>query len=87
MAYVNVDVEVEVSTDEFLSSCNPKEIQTLIRYLKEDGYLKDISTVYSDKGMNYLDEEWLVMIDKMSKIRQQMDSQDIEIIKLILNKY
>ena len=87
MAYVIVDVEVEVSADEFLSSCNPKEIQTLIRYLKEDVYLKDISTVYSDKGMNYLDEEWLVMIDKMSKIRQQMDSQDIEIIKLILNKY
>ena len=87
MAYVNVDVEVNVSADEFLSSCNPKEIQTLIRYLKEDGHLENIIDIFLNKNMSYFDEEWYQMLDKMSKIRQQMDNKDIEIIKLILNKY
>jgi len=87
MAYVNVDVEVDVSADEFLSSCNPKEIQTLIRYLKEDGHLENIIDIFLNKNMSYFDEEWYQMLDKMSKIRQQMDNQDIEIIKLILKKY
>jgi len=87
MAYVNVDVEVDVSADEFLSSCNPKEIQMLIRYLKEDGHLENIIDIFLNKNMSYFDEEWYQMLDKMSKIRHQMDNQDIEIIKLILNKY
>jgi len=87
MAYVNVDVEVDVSADEFLSSCNPKEIQTLIRYLKEDGHLENIIDIFLNKNMSYFDEEWYQMLDKISKIRQQMDNQDIEIIKLILKKY
>ena len=87
MAYVNVDVEVDVSADEFLSSCNPKEIQTLIRYLKEDGHLENIIDIFLNKNMSYFDEEWYQMLDKMSKIRHQMDNQDIDIIKLILKKY
>ncbi len=87
MAYVNIDTDVEISPDDFLSGCNSKEIKELIKYLKEDGHLANIIDIFSGENLSFFDEEWFKMLDKMSKIRQQMDSTDIQVIKDILNKY
>lgn len=87
MAYVNIDTDVEVYPDEFLSACSPKEIKELIKYLKEDGHLANIIDIFPGQHLSFFDEEWFKMLDKMSKIRQQMDSTDIQTIKDILNKY
>lgn len=87
MAYLSVDVEVDIDAGEYLSSCSPKEIKQLINYLKEDGHLANIIDIFPGQHSSFFDEEWFKMLDKMSKIRQQMDNQDIESIKLILSKY
>lgn len=87
MAYLSVDVEVDIDAGEYLSSCSPKEIKQLINYLKEDGHLANIIDIFPGQHLSFFDEEWFKMLDKMSKIRQQMDNQDIESIKLILSKY
>jgi len=87
MAYLTVDVELDVDAGDYLSSCNPKEIKELIKYLKEDGHLANIIDIFPGQHLSFFDEEWFKMLDKMSKIRQQMDSTDIQTIKDILNKY
>lgn len=80
------DTEVDVSVDDFLSACNQKEIENLIDYLIEDGYLVDRS-VSKPQDKSVLEIEWDDMINKLSQLRQRITNEEEDTIKKIVNKY
>ena len=80
-AYVNVDVEVDI--DEFLSSCTEREIQKLIDYLIEDGYIKN----NNPKLKNLIELEWEQTIYNLLEKRLSISNEDEETIKKISKKY
>ena len=72
MAYVSVDVEVDVDAGEYLSSCSPKEIKELIKYLKEDGHLANIIDTKDELVLilrrGYTRSEYILKIEEILKI-------------------
>jgi hypothetical protein len=80
------DTEVDVSVDDFLSACNTREIEKMIDYLIDDGYLVDRS-VSKPQNMSFLEIEWENMINKLSQLRLRITNEDEETIKKIVNKY
>jgi hypothetical protein len=80
------DTEVDVSVDDFLSACNTREIEKMIDYLIDDGYLVDRS-VSKQQDLSPLEIEWEDMINKLSQLRLRITNEDEEIIKKIVNKY
>lgn len=83
-AYVNVDVEVDI--DEFLSSCTEREIQKLIDYLIEDGYIKNNKN-NNPKLKNLIELEWEQTIYNLLEKRLSISNEDEETIKKISKKY
>jgi hypothetical protein len=80
------DTEVDVSVDDFLLACNTREIEKMIDYLIDDGYLVDRS-VSKQQDLSPLEIEWEDMINKLSQLRLRITNEDEEIIKKIVNKY
>ena len=48
--YTTVDVDVDIEIDEFVDSCSERELQMLVRYLQEVGYL-DKSNIRDESKM------------------------------------
>lgn len=79
-SYVDVDV------DEFLSACSKKEIENLIEYLIEDGYLSSRGII-SKTGKSLLEEEWDEIIDNLKDKRLLISVEDEELIRQLSKKY
>lgn len=80
--HINVDVDIEV--DEFVDSCDSREIKELINYLQEQGHLNE--SILS-KGVSVLEQEWNSVLNKLSKSRLLLSIEEEEIIKKIANKF
>ena len=39
--YEDVEVDIDIDVDDFLNCCNKDDINEIIQFLKEDGYIKD----------------------------------------------
>lgn len=79
-SYVDVDV------DEFLSACSKKEIENLIEYLIEDGYLNSRGIINKhDKSL--IEEEWDEIIDNLKDKRLSISVEDEELIRQLSKKY
>ena len=87
MPYFETYAEVQVEVDEFLSSCNEREIREVIDKLKEDGHLSNINVPIPENEQLISDKNWNQSCQKLSEIRLQMTMEDIEIIENILKKY
>ncbi len=87
MPYFETYAEVEVEVDEFLSSCNEREIREVIDKLKEDGHLSNINVPIPENEQLISDKNWNQNCQKLSEIRLQMSMKDIEVIENILKKY
>lgn len=87
MPYFESYAEVEVEVDEFLSSCNQREIREVIDKLKEDGHLSNINVPIPENEQLISDKNWNQTCQKLSEIRLQMSTEDIEVIENILKKY
>ena len=81
---------VDVDVDEFWSMCSTREKESLIDSLVDDGWV--IRT--SPKGSNPEDRLPSIselnlqeMINKLSEIRNQISSDEEEMIKQIIKKY
>ena len=87
MPYFETYAEVQVEVDEFLSSCNEREIREVIDKLKEDGHLSKINVPIPENEQLISDKNWNQTCQKLSEIRLQMSMEDIEVIENILKKY
>jgi len=86
MPYFYTEAEVDVDIDEFLTTCNKREIEELIDALEEDGYLtgyKRPSTV----GGSLIEDEFQDIINKLKDSYLQMEVEDVETLKNIAKKY
>lgn len=81
MAYIDVEIE----PDDYLNSCSSREIELLIKYLKEDGHLEDEKEQRISK--NIQDDIWYEMCDKLADIRLRLSLDDENTIKKIIEKY
>lgn len=85
--YQEVEAEVDVEIDDFLSSCSSKEIKELIDALIEDGHLKHNCQTDSTGKKTYLEEEWDQITDKINQIRLRISQEDEELLRSIVKKY
>ena len=83
--YVEVEAEIEVTVDDFLSECSQRDIQKLIDALREDGYLSP-SEIVTAENPNIMDLEWGDVIAKLSRARLQLTVEEEETIKRIANR-
>jgi len=80
------ETELEVDVDDFLSSCTKSEIKELIEALQEDDWLVKESVTRID-DMNFLDEEWLNITNKLNTLRLRLSVEEEQTIKDIVNRY
>ena len=83
MAYVNVDVDVDV--DDFLDACSSKEIADVIDWLRENNELEEEDI----DQPNYSIHE-LSIVESLNKIKNnliQLSSEEEDLIKEIANRF
>ena len=79
MPYINVDIDLDEIYDAFSSS----EKNSLVDWLKEDGYIEEPETNDFPPSETYKDDEWVETIQKLSKNRHQLTFEEEEQIKEI----
>ena len=79
MPYINVDIDLDEIYDAFSSS----EKNSLVDWLKEDGYIEDPEINDFPPSKTYKDDEWVETIQKLSKNRHQLTFEEEEQIKEI----
>lgn len=78
--------DIDIDPDEFVSSCNRREIEELIDALVEDGHIPKISDI-APVDKNLLDEEWDGVIAKIAGTgRLRLTNEEEEIIKKIASR-
>ena len=84
----NVDVEVDIDVDDFLSECSSREIKELINALIEDGHLKRHPLIpdYEDK-LGKTEEEFLNKLHIISTKYYSMSQEELDTIDNLYNKY
>lgn len=85
--YQEVEAEVDVDIDDFLSACSSREIKQLINALIEDDHLKPSASKVPIEPKSYLDTEWDELTDKFSEIRLRLTQEDEESLRSILKRY
>jgi hypothetical protein len=84
--YTTVDVDVDIEIDEFVDSCSERELQMLVRYLQEVGYL-DKSNIRDESKMTSNEIEFCDKMSLLSDKFYQMTIEDSEIIEKLYEKY
>ena len=84
----NVDVDLDVDIDDFLSECSSREIKELIDTLIEDGHLEKHPLVKNpDDKIGVLEEEFLTKLHLLSSKYYSMTEEELESINNLYNKY
>jgi hypothetical protein len=78
--------ELDIEVGEFLDSCSRREIDELLDYLVEDGFL-DKKSLTKPKQKSVLEEEWDETINKLSENRLQLTKEEEEIIRSIVKRF
>ena len=84
--YTTVDVDVDIEIDEFVDSCSERELQMLVRYLQEVGYL-DKSNIRDESKMTSNEIEFRDKMSLLSDKFYQMTIDDAEILEKLYEKY
>jgi hypothetical protein len=82
--YQEVEAEVEINADEFISYCTKKEIQELISCLSRKGYISG-DTMLNEK-CSIFEKDYIENCIKLSSSYYQLTNEDCETIKKIANK-
>ena len=84
--YTTVDVDVDIEIDEFVDSCSERELQMLVRYLQEVGYL-DKSNIRDESKMTSNEIQFRDKMSLLSDKFYQMTIEDAEILEKLYEKY
>ncbi len=84
----NVDVEVDIDVDDFLSECSSREIKELISALIEHGYLEKHPLIPGqDEKLGVMEKEFLGKLHTISTKYYSMTEDELEMINNLYNKY
>lgn len=83
--YQEVEAEIDINVDEFVSECSPKEIKILIDTLRDDGYLTSTNIV--PDNVSFMQEKHVYYCGKLADFYLQMSSEDMEIVEKLAKKY
>lgn len=84
----NFNVEIDVEIDEFVDALRPREVEELIEYLRDEGYLKASSVkVLTNNGENLHDNMWFETCRKLLNNRLQLTNEEQEIIDRISRRF
>jgi hypothetical protein len=75
----NIDIDV----DEFIDSCSRKEINELIDYLVEDGYVIKVTGI----KQSVPEAEFNQLLDKLSQNRLRLTNEEEELLKKIASRF
>jgi hypothetical protein len=81
---------VDVDVDEFFYECSSREKEELIDILVDGGYVQRVVPKGTDpesKLPSVTELNWQEMINKLNEIRNQINSDEEELIKKIIKKY
>lgn len=84
--YSTVDIDVDIEIDEFVESCSDREIQILLNYLSEQGYLNKFDAP-EGKKITAQEEQFVGQLTTLSRKYHQMNIEEIELIENLYNKY
>ena len=80
--------DFDIDVEEFVSACNKKEIEELLKLLYEDGYLEKSGYKNVNNHRITIDRaEYLNALDTLDNAYYSVSQEDIEIIKNIAKKY
>jgi len=80
---MRVTIENNINVEDIYYSCSLEEKKALVEMLKVDGVWKELTL----NNLNFMEEEWNEILDKLSKARLKLTIEEEEIIKKIANKY
>jgi hypothetical protein len=84
----NVDVDLDIDVNDFLSECSSREIKELINVLIEDGHLvKHPLLPGYDEKLGVMEEEFLGKLQDISTKYYSMTEEELEMINNLYNKY
>jgi hypothetical protein len=84
----NVDVEVDIDVDDFLSECSNREIKELISALIEYGHLEKHPLIPGqDEKLGVMEKEFLGKLQTISTKYYSMTDEELEMINNLYNKY
>ena len=82
MPYISVDIDL----DDVYQELRDREKQTLVDWLKEDGYLTKRDTEYEGQK-SVINQLFDIDIDKLKQAYYSMSIEDIELIHQIAKRY
>jgi hypothetical protein len=85
--YVEVEAEIEVSVDDFLTACSPRELKELIIALVEDGHISSTSILASDTKMGWMEEDHRMFCDRIANSYHRMSNEELDLINKLGDKY
>mgnify|MGYP000524475547 CR=1 FL=1 len=75
----NVDVDLDIDVDDFLSECSSKEIKLLINTLIEDGHLNKNPLVLDPKSkLSAAEEEYINKLHTISSKYYLMSEEELD---------
>jgi hypothetical protein len=77
------EADFDISVDDFLEECSSFELEEIIDYLEEMGYLKNHKRAEGGGPIGILEEEFQEKIQKISESRHRLTLEEEEIIKKI----
>lgn len=78
------EAEFDIDVTDFLEECSIREIEKIIQYLQEMGYLE--RSGISSKDMNLLEVKFQEDINKIASSRLRLTRDEEEIISSIANR-
>jgi ribosomal protein S8 len=84
MATVYTSVNIQI--DEFVDSCNDRDMKNLLRYLSEEGYLDEFN-IKDETKMTANEIEFRNKMSLLSDKYYQMSVEETELIENLYNKY
>ena len=84
----NVDVDLDIDVDDFLSECSKREIKEVINTLIEHGHLEKHPLISGqDEKLGTMEKEFLNKLKTISTKYYSMSEMEIEMINYIYEKY
>jgi hypothetical protein len=88
MPNFRVFTEVDIEIDEIIDDLSPLEVEELIDYLKEEGYLKTSDLKFlSNNSENLNDNMWFETCKKLLNNRLQLTDEEQEMIEKISQRF
>ena len=77
------EVDFNISVEEFLSKCSPKNIEELIKSLVDDNHINQ----YNNSVLNFMEEKYVNHCNHLKNSYSQINKEDYEIIENLSKKY